>query len=223
KCKGKKQLTCKTCDGKKKREIEVTVLEYPGKKKKKQTFTQQCDECFGDGIFPCPLCGGSGGAICKKCDGTGKRECKECKGTGIFYQFTESLVPFVGGEIDHFFIPPKYSSKKLELKKKKQEMGDLLSQAGAADFQSLGDLNEKNLENQFSGFKFDKDGKKQLDETRKAFENLQKAYDKRKASEKPLLPIRAHPIIRLEVKTPKGKGFQIYSVGTDSNFFVIEE
>ena len=46
---------------------------------------------------------------------------------------------------------------------------------------------------------------------------------KKKSSEKPFDLIKVFPIIKLEVKTPKGKKFDLYSIGIKSRFFVIDE
>lgn len=46
-------------------------------------YTEECDECNGNGYENCDSCDGTGEKECSNCDGEGKTECEACDGDGI--------------------------------------------------------------------------------------------------------------------------------------------
>lgn len=49
-----------------------------------QLFSEECDECRGNGYETCGHCGGDGDMECSHCDGTGELTCGDCNGSGEF-------------------------------------------------------------------------------------------------------------------------------------------
>ncbi|MHA2243532.1 MAG: DnaJ-like cysteine-rich domain-containing protein [Candidatus Hodarchaeales archaeon] len=219
-CKGK-GIICDTCRGSGKITIELEVREVDkkGKQKKKvgEKRTHQCSFCFGSGRVICKKCGGTGKTVCYECKGNPKA-CQKCNGIGVFFKLFDSLVPLTitPGKKHYSFMV-----KKDEWMLKDKEYSQKLESAESYPIQNSKRLNEKDIKELFGVISLNKDLKKCIDDTRKTRENLEKDYNKKKSSERPLKPISLVFLLRLAIITPKNKKFDIYALGTKNRYSIM--
>ncbi|MHA1381494.1 MAG: hypothetical protein ACTSRG_24270 [Candidatus Helarchaeota archaeon] len=210
KCDGTGKVECKRCKGKGKLTLQIQVLVGKKKEKQKKIINYQCGDCFGSGKIVCKNCSGMGKILCNKCKPNfGKAICKDCNGTGKFYKYKIGTVPFhavKGQYIPHLFFKPEFE------KKLGTELSSLVTTVDGIYIKSLKDLDEEFVKAQL-GY-WDGEIKSRMNDAKKKFKELEKS----KGQETPKFPIYLFPILKLNVKSKKGKTFNIYSIGTDRGY-----
>ncbi len=211
KCGGNGQVECKKCKGTGKQSFKVEVLDEKMKKDKK-TLDYQCVECFGSGKVLCDACKGIGKQNCSKCGKDfGKLYCKDCKGVGKNFLYRIGPVPFKSAEkeiVPHLFFQPEFE------KKVGDQLSSQITTVNGIFIKDLKDMDEEFVKAQL-GY-WDGDIRNRMSEAKKVFKDLEKS----KGIEVPKFPIYLFPLLKLDVKTPKGKTFNIYSIGTDRGHYV---
>ncbi len=192
-CKGKgyTEDNCRSCKGKGKVEDELTVLEGEDMAKVKgKTFSYPCAICYGSGKDRIP--------------------CKECGGHQNLYKYEILPVPFksavIGVPILHSSVQTKYE------KEIGKDLQDLIESVEGIRFNNFKALNEK-AEGSL-GY-WNKDIKKTISGAGSDF----KKYEKDKNS-KITSQIYLFPMILLECMTKKNKKFEVYSIGSETNFMI---
>ncbi|NVM05095.1 MAG: hypothetical protein HWN67_22430 [Candidatus Helarchaeota archaeon] len=212
KCEGKGLLECKKCKGTGQLKIEIEVVDEPADKKDKKPMNYQCGECLGSGKLACSDCGGGAKSVCGDCKpNMGKFFCKECNGTGKRYKYRRESIPFVvpkGEFIPHLFFKPEIE------KQIGEELGLVINSVDGIYIKKLDEMDEKFVKAQL-GY-WDGDIKGRMNSAKNLFKELQK----KKGPESPKFPIYLFPLLRLEVKTVKGKKFDILSIGTEKGYDV---
>ncbi len=218
KCKGEGKGKCSYCNGSGKQVIEVEVL-VDLEKRKKQVETQ-CPECFGEGSLPCKKCGGLGRIGCDKCKGSAVKACSECDGYGVFFIVPYGPVPITKDTGYRIFVEKMFD----RIQKDPEEFNRLLhiKKVDSIQIKSLNDLDENYMAKILMVPKLDGAVKKSMDQARKEFENMEKSFEKKKDIEKPISPIEIFPLLRLDVKTVKGATFEIYAVGSDQGYIILD-
>jgi hypothetical protein len=219
-CKSKGDEECNHCSGSGKITYELKIIEINKKgneNKKYEKKSYQCPKCIGLGKITCKRCGGTGKDVCYECKGN-PIACRECNGVGMSYELTESPVPLtiLPGKEHYSFL-----TKKDEWMRKDKEYQKKLETAEAIEINEPTKLNEKYLKDLFGVLEFDKGLKKCIDDTKRIFKKLKKDFDQGKSPEKPLTPISLIFLLRLAVETPKGKKFDIYSLGTKNKYSIM--
>ncbi|MFX1450263.1 MAG: hypothetical protein ACFFCM_05450 [Promethearchaeota archaeon] len=212
KCEGKGLTTCKKCDGKGQLKIEIEVLDVDTDKKAKKTMNYQCPECYGAGKIPCSDCGGNAQSTCGNCKpNLGKLSCKECNGVGKSYKYKNESVPFIlpkGEFVPHLFFKPELE------KHMGEELSEVINSVDGIYIKNLDEMDEKFIKAQL-GY-WDGDIKSRMSSAKNVFKEL----EKKKGPETPKFPIYLFPLLRLEIKTVKGKNFDIFSIGTEKGYDV---
>lgn len=212
KCEGSGLMDCKECKGTGKLSIDVEVINGDTNKKEKRAFNYQCGTCLGTGKITCKECGGMANSLCPDCKpNLGKIFCKDCDGVGKNYKYNIESVPLKVSKqqyMPHLFFRPELE------KKMGEELISVIDTVDGIYIKNADDLNEKFVKAQL-GY-WDGDIKNRMNNAKNEFKNLQKA----KGAETPKLPIYVFPLLRLEIKTPKGKTFDIFSIGTDKGYEV---
>ncbi|MHA1819166.1 MAG: hypothetical protein ACTSU2_14840 [Promethearchaeota archaeon] len=212
KCKGTGQVKCDRCNGTGKIRFSVTILDNKGKKKEKKEIIIQCPDCFGTGKLRCPSCHGTKKVTCKNCNGTGGVPCDDCYGTGNIWTYEIAPVPF---KEQNDTIPVVVPSIKTNMEKQMgKDITALIEKVNGILIKSTKDLNKKVIEPNL-GY-YTKNIDKALSQTLK----LIKKYGSM-AGHKVRMPIYLFPLIVLDCKTPKGKMYNVYSIGSDRGFLVL--
>lgn len=215
-CKGEGKEKCKSCNGEGKEKLEVEVM--VDLKKEKKRLEVQCPDCFGTGSVSCSKCGGLGREECNKCKGSSLKACPDCEGYGFLFQVVNGPVPIAKGQSSRVFV-----SKPFERVSKPGELQRLLEShpVDSIQLKSPKDLKDEHLEELLMLPKLEATVTKPMDQCRKEWENLDKGFRKGKGAEKPLTP-EIFPILRLDVKTTKGARFEIYAVGSDKGYVILD-
>ncbi|MEM2133807.1 MAG: hypothetical protein Q6366_004655 [Candidatus Freyarchaeota archaeon] len=211
KCKGTGSLTCDACKGEKKLHLKLKVITAEGKKTDIE-MPYNCDLCGGVGTIYCDNCAGTGKIDCDKCHGGTKNPCKKCKATGTLFEYTIGPVPFKPAVIPKLFFRPefeKYLGKVID-----KEFANIEGIV-IRDYENL---TEKELTPQL-GF-FNKEVEDKMKKTRDTFKELEKKAAK--GGEKPEYPIYVYPLLKLDVESPRGKKFTIFSIGTERGYIVTD-
>ena len=212
KCNGSGKVDCQKCRGKGEKEVELEIFIGSTDKKEKRSLKYQCNECLGTGKIVCITCEGRGTELCGNCKpNLGKIPCKECNGIGKTYKYKIESVPFeVSKEhyIPHLFFKPEFE------KALGEELNSIITTVDGIYIKNLKDLDEKFVKAQL-GY-MDGDIKSRMKNVQKYFKELQKS----KGPESPKFPIYLFPVLKLEVKTEKGKEFYLYSIGSERGFTV---
>ncbi|MFX0113567.1 MAG: hypothetical protein ACFFB3_03385 [Candidatus Hodarchaeota archaeon] len=218
KCKGDGAAKCKTCEGTGKRVLEVEV--QIDLKKEKKPLEVQCPECFGGGTIPCPNCEGLGKIGCNKCKGSALRTCSDCDGYGLFFQVTSGSIPVAKGHSSRLFVNKTFE----RLSKNPEEFQNLLEshKVDSVQIKTPKELRDEDIARLMMLPKLEGDIAKVMDQCRKEFEGLEKDFQKGKDAEKPLSPIEVFPLLRLDVKTVKGAQFEIYAIGSDQGYVIMD-
>lgn len=212
-CDGSGYNKCKNCDGIGEIETEIKVLKGEKQKKEKNIQKVQCPTCFGSGKLMCQKCAGSGKVVCPSCKGEGGNGCNDCLGYGVFYNYQEVGVPYkaiAGGMLPHLIFKKEYEKY---LGEKISEVG--IEEAAGIKINDIKQLNRKGIEPQL-GY-WDKSVDKLVSQTKNTFKQLEKD-----PLDEPKYPIYLFPLLELDCKTPKGKKFQIFSIGTDQKYIIID-
>jgi hypothetical protein len=218
-CKGK-GISCYDCKGSGKHSITLEVKEVTKKgdeKAKRIERTSHCSSCFGLGKINCQKCGGTGKIVCYGCKGN-PIACRECNGHGIFYEFYDSPVPLIITPNKEFY---SFMVKKDEWMLKDRDYNWKLESVESYPIQDPKNLNEKELREVFGVLSLDKELRKCIEETKKAFEDMYKEYNKFKSFERPLKPILLVFLLRLLIETPRKKKFNIYALGTKNKYSIM--
>jgi hypothetical protein len=212
--------TCRRCDGKGKLTIELEIREVGGRgdeKKKRERREHMCQECFGSGKISCRTCQGMAKIACYECKGN-PHACNNCGGFGFFYSVSDRPVPLAIQFRKEFY---SFMAKKDRWMLKDKEYNKKLESAETYNISEAKMLNEKNLRELFGVVNLDKDLQKNIDETKKTWENLEKDYEKGKSQEKPKQPISLIFLLRLDIETAKGKRFDIYALGGKDKYAIM--
>ncbi len=181
---------CKTCKGTGKIAEDWNVITGEAQKKEKKTFEYPCGDCFGTGKLQYP--------------------CKECGGHKNLYKYGILPVPFQtvvsGLPILHSSLQTKYE------KEIGKDLQVLIEKVEAIKFGNFKDLNDK-AEGSL-GY-WDKNVKKTINTAGNDYKKFEKDKETKIVSQ-----IYLFPMIRLNCATKKGKKFEIYSLGSEANFFV---
>ncbi|MBS7267389.1 MAG: hypothetical protein KIH10_00955 [Candidatus Freyarchaeota archaeon] len=211
KCKGTGSLTCDACKGEKKLHLKLKVITAEGKKTDIE-MPYNCDLCGGVGTIYCDNCAGTGKIDCDKCHGGTKTPCKKCKATGTLFEYTIGPVPFKPAVIPKLFFRPefeKYLGKVID-----KEFANIEGIV-IRDYENL---TEKELTPQL-GF-FNKEVNDKMKKAKDTFKELEKKAAK--GGEKPEYPIYVYPLLKLDVESPRGKKFTIFSIGTERGYIVTD-
>ncbi len=211
-CDGKGTITCKVCKGTKAVEIEIEVADGEGKKYRAKRKVP-CADCHGIGSYKCPDCAGTTKTRCKTCDSSGVSACDICKGTGVMYEYAIQPVPVIMSKKDS----EVYYSKDVEKFIDKQSVEDMLN---ARDIQGIiitnpDDLKESVLKPQLNYWT--KDADKTCNDAKKDFKDYVK-----KSVVKEGTKIMVLPALQLSCKGVNGKDFQVFGVGVEANFIVLD-
>ncbi|TFG04836.1 MAG: hypothetical protein EU539_10145 [Promethearchaeota archaeon] len=181
---------CRSCKGSGKVEDTVIVLEGEEQDKQKNSFSYPCAECYGTGKVSNP--------------------CKECGGHKNLYKYDVLPVPFktvvTGVPVLHSSLQTKYEN---EMGKDLQELIEKVEGIKFNNFDELEDKAEGSL-----GY-WDKNVKKTINSAGKDHKDYEKDKDTQIASQ-----IYLFPMIQLNCKTKKGKKFEIFSIGSETNFMI---
>ncbi len=211
KCKGTGSLICNACKGEKKLHLKLKVITAEGKKMDIE-MPYNCDLCGGVGTIYCDNCAGTGKIDCDKCRGGTKTPCKKCKATGTLFEYTIGPVPFKPAVIPKLFFRPefeKYLGKVID-----KEFANI----EGIVIKNYENLSERELTPQL-GF-FNKEVNDKMKKARDTFRELEKKAAK--GGEKPQYPIYVYPLLKLDVESPKGKKFNIFSIGTERSYIVVD-
>jgi hypothetical protein len=210
-CKGQGAVKCKDCDGKGSKEVTVTILKN-GKDKTKKKLTFNCPTCFGTGKLECKKCGGTGRVPCPECKANARYRCDKCKGYGQFFGYSIGTVPFkeTGAVVPHLFFRPDVE------KELGYRLSNAITQVDGIQLRDVKKLNDTDVQAQL-GFELDSNAKKLMQNTKKTFENLVKSK-----VDKPLYPLYIFPVLELDIATPKGKKFKLFSIGSETGYTVID-
>jgi hypothetical protein len=210
KCNGTGNITCPTCKGDKKLYLKLKVM-TEGKKSEEQ-MAHNCYTCGGTGTIKCNNCGGTGKVECDKCHGDAKTTCKKCKGTGTLYEYTNGPVPFKTEGIPNIFYKSEFDKTLADTINKE------FSNIEGITFKDYNDLNEKEITPQL-GF-YNKEVEDKMNKAKNAFKDLEKKGANR--AETPEYPIYVYPLLKLDMETPKGKKFSVFSIGTEKKYVVTD-
>ncbi|MBN2152821.1 MAG: hypothetical protein JW839_15325 [Candidatus Lokiarchaeota archaeon] len=211
-CDGKAKITCKACKGTKAVELEIEILDGEGKKYRAKRRVP-CGECHAVGSYNCPDCSATGKVRCKSCDSSGVSSCDACKGTGTMYEYAVQPVPFIMSKKD----AEVYYSKDVEKFIDKQSVEEMLN---ARDIQGIvitnpDDLKENVLKPQLNYWT--KDADKVCNDAKKDYKDYVK-----KSVVKEGTKILVLPAIQLACKGVSGKDFQVFGIGVEGNFIVLD-
>ncbi len=213
-CNGTGAFTCTHCKGKGTINLELEVKDETGKKTRK-LFTIQCPECNGSKELTCHVCGGVGKVKCDSCNGTGGSPCKKCKGTGTLFEVAIIPVPFMIGKEREFILPGMVEKDLKKLKLDPESVGHV-------KFMDINKITPDKVQ-QMVGYA-PNDLSSQVKDLQKTFDKYLSDFKKQKTTplREPLYPIRMIPLVKLQVVAPKsGKKFNLYSLGTDTNYVIV--
>ncbi|MGQ9719878.1 MAG: hypothetical protein ACUVXA_00955 [Candidatus Jordarchaeum sp.] len=210
KCNGKGNLVCDACRGEKKLYVKLKVI-TDGKRTDIE-MPYNCDICGGVGTINCDYCDGAGKVDCDKCHGEAKNPCKGCKGTGTLFEYIIAPVPFKPAIIPKLFFRPEFEKHLAKVIDKE------FANIEGIKLRDYNSLTEKELTPQL-GF-FNKDVNDKMNKAKSIFKDLEKKATK--GGEKPEYPIYVYPLLKLDVQTPKGKKFNIFSIGTERSYIVTD-
>jgi hypothetical protein len=212
-CDGKGSRECKSCKGKGKDHFYITVIKEPGRDKDKKTIEIRCNSCFGSGKIACPTCNGLNKVMCKKCDGSSAEVCDNCGGTGNLYEYEILPVPFKE-QNDTFseFVPSVKTNMEKNMGQNITELLNNIDVSGIT-LKSEKDFNKKIIEPNLGYYN------KNIDKALSKIEKDIKIYSK-KDGHKINWPVYMFPLVVLDCETPKGKKYNVYSIGSDKNFKV---
>lgn len=210
KCKGNRNVTCDACKGEKKLYVNLKVITDGNKTSIEMPYN--CDVCGGVGTIFCDYCGGTGKVDCDKCHGRTQNLCMKCKGTGALFEYTIGPVPFKPAIVPNLFFRPEFEKHLAKVIDKE------FANIEGIRIRDYDSLTEKELTPQL-GF-FNKEVNDKMNKTKSAFKNLEKKAAK--GGEKPEYPIYVYPLLKLDIETPKGKKFNIFSIGTERSYIVTD-
>nr|MDO8080861.1 hypothetical protein [Candidatus Freyarchaeota archaeon] len=210
KCNGSGNLTCPSCKGDRKLYAKLKVL-TEGKKSDVE-MPYNCDVCWGVGTIKCSNCGGTGKVDCDKCHGEAKTPCKQCKGTGTLFEYATGSVPFKTAVIPNLFFRSEFEKHLAKVIDKE------FANIEGIKINDYNSLNEKEITPHL-GF-FNKEVEDKMNKAKAAFKDLEKKAAK--GGETPEYPISVYPLLKLDIETPKGKKFSVFSIGTDKNYIVTD-
>ncbi len=191
-CSGKGYIDekCRSCKGSGKVEDNLNVLEGEDQNKVKKVFTYPCGECFGTGKVQNP--------------------CGECGGHKNLYKFEVQPVPFksvvTGIPVLHSSLQTKYEK---EIGKDLQDLIESVEGIKFNNFKELEDKAEGSL-----GY-WDKIVKKTINSAGSDYKNYEKDKDTQIVTQ-----IYLFPMIQLNCKSKKGSKFEVYSIGSETNFMI---
>lgn len=214
KCKGKGHYECKACKGTGKIELKLNVKDEKGNKVK-EPLKISCKACYGAGKTFCATCAGTGKENCKKCKGERHNPCKKCAGEGGLYKYKIGAVPFAAYPGGKDYEPHLFFRKELE-KKMGEELDKVITKVDGVYVRSIKDMNEKWITPQLGVW--NSDIANRMKDCSKEFKELDKSR-----SHKAEYPIYVFPIFKLDVTTPRGKSFRIFSVGTERGYSVFSD
>jgi len=211
-CDGKAKITCKACKGTGAVEYEIDITGGDGKKYRARRKVP-CGDCHGAGSYNCPDCSATNKVRCKPCDSSGVSSCETCKGTGIMFEYAIQPVPFIMSKKD----AEVYYSKDIEKFIDKQSVEKMLN---ARDIQGIiianpDDLKENVLKPQLNYWT--KDADKVCNDAKKDYKDYVK-----KSIVKEGTKIMVLPALQLSCKGVNGKDFQIFGIGVEGNFIVLD-
>ncbi|MHA2272191.1 MAG: hypothetical protein ACXACI_10035 [Candidatus Hodarchaeales archaeon] len=221
-CKGEGREKCKNCKGEGKERLEVEVI--VDLKKDKKRLEVQCPDCYGAGSVSCSKCRGLGREECNKCKGSSLKACSDCEGYGILFQVASGPIPVApvakGQSSSRIFVSKPFE----RISKKPGELQSLLEShhVDSIRMSAAKGLKDENLMDLLMLPKLESHVTKPMDQCRKEFDALDKAFRKGKGVEKPLSPLEIFPLLRLDVKTTKGARFEIYAVGSDKGYVILD-
>ena len=210
KCKGTGSIPCNACKGEKKLYLKLRVM--TDEKKTSMEMPYNCDVCGGLGTLHCDYCGGTGKVDCDKCHGGAKNPCRECKGTGTLFEYTIGPVPFKPAIIPNLFFRPEFEKHLAKVIDKE------FANIEGIKIRDYNSLTEKELTPQL-GF-FNKEVNDKMNKVKSTFKDLENKAAK--GGEKPEYPIYVYPLLKLDVETPKGKKFNIFSIGAESGYIMTD-
>lgn len=206
KCGGKGWLKCNHCGGKGKI-VAVVKVKVSKDKTVKKEIEVTCPTCHGTGKIVCEKCGGTGYVPCPECGGSGKLACKTCGGHGHLIKF--NIGPTTAGEKTyHYFSPKDYLNKK--------EFNPIIKQTTKAQPIVLNSIEELTKENLLQMLGYEPPNlekiKKELNDILKPLKtkDLLKSYT-----------IKVYPLIRIMIRTIKGKKAEIVGLGTVGGYSVV--
>lgn len=180
---------CKNCKGTGKIVENWVVLEGEAQKKLKKTFDYPCGSCYGTGKLPYP--------------------CKECGGHKNLYKYEILPVPFktvvTGVPVLHSSLQTRYEK---EIGKDLQVLIEKVEGIKFSNFKELDDKAEGSL-----GYA-DKNVKKTISAAGNEYKKCEKDKQTKIVSQ-----IYLFPMIQLNCVSKRGKKFEIYSLGSQQNFF----
>ncbi|MHA1682269.1 MAG: hypothetical protein ACTSUE_15130 [Promethearchaeota archaeon] len=211
-CGGKATIVCNSCKGKKSKEVDIEIIDADGKKSK-VTKKIPCPDCHSVGSYKCSVCGGLTKHVCKSCGGRGYTSCSDCKGYGISYRYEIQPVPiektgkqamvYFKKDVEKFIT--RSSVEKLLVKR--DVKGIVITNPD--------DLKDKKLKPEL-GY-WTKDSDKVCKDAKNDYKKLEKSKIIKKGTKIIILPA-----IQLDCQSVKGKKFQIFGIGTQDSFIVID-
>jgi len=206
-CKGSGGLKCKKCNGSGALIHEVAVVDNEGKKRKEQ-LKQNCPECFGEQKTICTTCGGLGEHRCENCKGVGAHHCDECGGAGTLIVFKQAI--FESPKAKEAYAT--HTEKRYEFLKK--NIPELIPTMAGIKFKSSSELTQEKME-PILGY-YNELVDKMLKDSKNAFSKIEK--EGRMKSE-----IQMLPLLHLQCEGKKEKKFDIFSLGTEDGFSVLDK
>lgn len=213
-CKGTGTKECSKCAGKGKQLMEIGAYNGENKKIENNKMDYGCPNCFGSGKIICSKCDGLQKTLCKKCDGKSSVQCDTCLGTGSLYQYEIQPVPFLE---ERSILPNLFPSVKTNMEKQMgAEISELIENVEGIRLKNEDDLKKKIIEPNLGYYA------KSID---KALSQTQSQFKKHNKMDgyKPKLPIYLFPLIILDCLTPKGKKYNVYSIGSNNGFLIFGE
>ena len=182
---------CKPCKGTGKISETWVVLDGVNQEKVKKTFEYPCGICYGTGT-------------------QSSVQCKECGGHKNLYKYQILPVPFktkVTG------IPVLHSSLQTRYEKEiGKDLQELIEKVEGIRFSNIKDLNNK-AEGSL-GY-YDKNVKKTISAAGSDYKKFEKDKNTKITTQ-----IYLFPMIQLNCKSKKGKKFEIFSLGSQTNFMI---
>ncbi len=206
-CKGSGRLKCEKCNGSGALIHEVAVVDKEGKKRKEQ-LKQNCPECFGEQKTICPTCGGLGEHRCDECKGVGAHHCDECRGAGTLLEFKQAIFQSPK-EKEEYAV---HAEKRYEFLKK--DIPEVMPLVAGIKIKSSAELTKDKIE-PILGY-YNEIVDKLLKDSKNEFTKLEKE-DLVKS------PIQMLPLLHLQCEGKKDKKFDIFSIGTEDGFRVLDK
>jgi hypothetical protein len=128
------------------------------------------------------------------------------------FEYAVGGVPFRAGVIPNLFFRSEFEKHLATVIDKE------FSNIEGIKISDHNSLNEKEITPQL-GF-FNKEVEDKMNKTKATFKDLEKKGAK--GGETPQYPIYIYPLLKLDIVTPKGKKFSVFSIGTDKNYIVTD-